>query len=97
MVAQQRRFRSREEREAIRDEAHESLASSGLSRSAPVHGIADVYAVLDAFVQAAGTGRQFDGVVEMPELGARIEYVLPGRRVLRHAVRLVSCRTEGVE
>lgn len=93
----QRRFRSREERDAIRDETHEALANVGLHRTSHMIGISTIYQLLDEFVVAEGSGRQIDGSINLPDIGARIEYMLPGKRIVRHFVRLVSADKEHLD
>ena len=83
---QQRKFRNREEREAIRLEIALRAQETGVGQ---VEGFGEFAAILDAFVED-GSGRMFSGAVELPSVEARIEYSLPGRRLLRHVTRVVS-------
>ena len=84
---QQRRMRNRDEREVIRQTVLESLT---LARIDDKPGAEKLIGILADFVACADTARQFDGCIEVPEVGAKIEYMLPGRRLLRHYVRLAK-------
>ena len=86
---QQRKFRNREEREAIRLEIALRAQETGVGQ---VEGFGEFAAILDAFVED-GSGRMFSGAVELPSVEARIEYSLPGRRLLRHVTKVISTAT----
>ncbi len=45
-------------------------------------------AVVDEFVSATDTSRVFQGTVDLPGSGARVEYCLPGRRIVKHFAKL---------
>lgn len=82
---QQRRFRSRAEREAIRLEIEERAQETGVGQA---EGYGEFSQVLDAFVADDGGSKTFEGSIALPMVDARIEYTLPGRRVMRHVVRV---------
>ena len=88
---QQRRFRNRAEREAIRVEVAERAQETGAGQE---EGFGEFAAVIDAFVEDDGGSRTFEGTVALPRVSARIEYSLPGRRVQRHVVRIVADKRE---
>jgi hypothetical protein len=79
-MVQQRRFRSKEERQVIVTEVNEALSKYALE---PRELIND----LKAF-QNDGGGRQFDGELELQELKIKIVWRLPGRRILQQFVRV---------
>ena len=86
-MSQQRRFRNRAEREAIRVEITERAQETGAGQA---EGFGEFAAVLDAFVEDDGGSRTFEGSVALPVVNARIEYSLPGRRIQKHVVRVVG-------
>ena len=88
---QQRKFRNVDERRRIVDETLASLAQMGLAEQTSAS-LANFTRVLSEFACAGENGRSFDGVVELSELGAAIEYSLPGRRVQKHFARLVKSK-----
>ena len=90
-MVQQRRFRNRAEREAIRTEVALRAMETGVGQA---DGFGALAAALDAFVEDDGGSRTFEGTVALPSVNARIEYSLPGRRVLRHVVRVVAEKPE---
>jgi hypothetical protein len=103
----QRKHRDRREREAIREELLDGLVRSKLvARPGALldtrevgEPVAAFLAVLDRYVAFADEpgagGRQLDGKIAVPELGVQIEYVLPGRRVLRHMARVSRMDAQG--
>jgi hypothetical protein len=95
MDPEARKFRDAPERERIRGEVLDKLQQLGLAARPAV---APLLAALDEFVARAGSrkdrGAARAGRVELPEEdvgpGRAIEYMLPGRRVLRHFVRVTA-------
>jgi hypothetical protein len=86
MSVQQRKFRNAEERKRIVEEAKEAMQNSGMfSRELP--DVKKFVSVLEEFEKSTN-GRQFDGTIELKELGVVISYCLPGRRILPHYARL---------
>jgi hypothetical protein len=83
----QRKFRNQAEREAIRLEIALRSQETG---AVQVEGFGEFAAILDAFVEDDGGAKTYSGHVDLPSIGARIEYVLPGRRVARHMTRIVK-------
>ena len=79
-----RKFRNEEERQTIYDELYQGLESLGIDPSSNI-AIKPLIDAIEQFVKDKG-GRQFDGTVEVN--GLKIEYVLPGRRILRHRVKV---------
>lgn len=101
----QRKHRDRHEREAIREELLDGLVQATLM-TRPGTGevcapVAEFLEVLDRYVAFADDpgagGRQLDGKIAVPELGVQIEYVLPGRRVLRHMARVSRLDAAGAQ
>lgn len=86
MSQTQRKFRNAEERKRIVDEAHAAMQGSGLFQQENKD-VKKFISILDEF-QNSTNGRQFDGTIEMKELGVLITYCLPGRRILPHFARL---------
>ena len=84
---QQRKFRNRAEREAIRVEIAQRAQETGVGQA---EGFGDFAAVLDAFVEDDGGARTYEGSVALPSANATLHYVLPGRRVQRHVVRVAA-------
>ena len=82
----QRRFRDRAEREAIRAEILATAEQQpGLTTA---EGFAAFEAVLARFVESTDAAFTFSGSVPLPHADASIHYVLPGRRIERHVVRV---------
>lgn len=84
-MVQQRKYRNRDERLVIRNEVIGQLSQLTTSDDA-IHKLVDV---LDVFVEQEGEGRLLVGTIDLPNIDARIEYKLPGRRVQSHFVRIV--------
>lgn len=84
----QRRFRDKQEREAIRAEATAAMRQLG-----DLPAVRRVTEELDRFVAREGGGVQ-QGVAPAPELGpgVGISFCLPGRRVQRHFVRIDAAK-----
>ncbi len=83
---QRRLFRNRAEREAIRDEILTSAEQQPGLRF--TEGFDAFEAVLSRFVESPVPGFTFSGSVPLPRAEASIDYVLPGRRIERHVVKV---------
>lgn len=81
---QQRKHRNAEEREIICNDIIKGLIDLKIQEHPGVKPFLDHVQLF----RSATSAQQFDGVVEMPDLGVKIEYILPGRRIHKHGVRV---------
>lgn len=91
MAQGQRKHRSREERDAVCREVVDQAAALGLPMdSAPMTAL---FAAFELYT-AQTHGGSLEGAIPADELrrGSAIEYLLPGRRVLRPMVRLTAAK-----
>ena len=85
-MAQQRKFRNKEEREKIKAEVLGKLEEVGLNGNVP--GVGTFLKVLDDFVANQDNGKFFTGTVKLPEVKLEIIYVFQGRRILPYAAKV---------
>lgn len=85
-----RKYRNAEERVIIYKDIEKGLNDLQVYENPKVKPLIDH---MELFVNEPTSLRQFDGVIEIPELGIKIEYILPGRRIIRHGVKV--SRIEG--
>lgn len=86
-MPQQRRLRSREERERIVMECRENLAKLSIPEEHPA--IAKLNAELEKFLAMEREGAVI-GVIELADFGSKIEYHLPTRRIVPQLVRFAK-------
>ena len=79
-----RKFRNAEERAHICAEVEEKLQQLPLSDEEKKN----IEAVLMAFVSQT-QGGVLEGVIELNSIQSRLEYILPGRRIMHHMMRIV--------
>lgn len=85
----QRRIRNKEEREEIRNSTLDGFVRMQIEDHV---NIIKLIAILDEFVACDGSARQFDGNFEIPERSIIIEYMLPGKRIIPHYVRVSTIK-----
>lgn len=83
----QRKFRNVDERRQIVDETLLAMHQVGLTEAACPN-VGKLNLILAEFTANVGNGRSFDGVIELPEIGKVIQYALPGRRIVKHFIRV---------
>lgn len=78
-----RKYRNQEERERIKEETLTKLGSMPVSDEdeKAVREVMESYCSLSC-------GKTLMGEIELPSLEAKIEYNLPGRRILAHYVKM---------
>jgi hypothetical protein len=81
---QQRKHRNAEERDIICNEIMKGLTDLKIQEHPRVKPFLDHVQLF----RSSTSAQQFDGVIEMPDLGVKIEYILPGRRIHRHGVKV---------
>lgn len=90
-MSHQRKYRNADERARIAAEVVVNLQrvmpDPGSSEAA-----SQVARLLREFMDPSNEKRTFQGVIDAPEIGEgrAVEYLLPGRRVMRHCVRIVE-------
>ena len=86
----QRKFKSQIERASIKADVYEGLVKMQILDHPAVKPLLDA---LELFATLSNA-RQFDGTIFFNKEGFKIEYMLPGRRVLRHFVRTMRLDAE---
>ena len=79
----QRKFRNRQERQAIREEVVDGLDRIGVIFS---QDLKPFVSKLNEFVESTN-GYTFEGRVELKDVGIAIDYMLPGRRIVKQVVK----------
>ena len=74
-----------EERTAICEEVHSKLQQLLLTGDEQK----EIEEVLKSFLGQTG-GQTLQGVIDLKSIGCQLEYVLPGRRVFPHFMRIVQ-------
>ena len=80
-----RKHRNMEERTAICEEVYSKLQQLLLTGDEQK----EIEDVLKTFLAQTG-GQTLQGVIDLKSIGCQIEYVLPGRRVLPHFMRILQ-------
>lgn len=86
MVVTRRKHRNQEEREAIAQEALQSLCRLQIDEDHPA--VLELKSAIERF-RGLERGR-IHGQAEVPEMKCLLEYELPTRRIMRHWVRCTS-------
>ena len=83
----QRKYRDSKERGKIAADVYRAWADLRIPETSTAR--AALIDDLNKFITHTD-GYVFAGFIAVPELGRQLEYVLPGRRIMRHFVRLVK-------